>query len=319
MTAPHFSAAPLFSLQPLAVLRRELPPGAFARWQQYVVVLAEDAGAAGPTALYVSSPGQLALAGVPAQAQGQVLRFSPEFVGLAAGEQDLLLDHLFYQPGARLALPVPGEQAAELAFLLASLRQQQGDAAPLRDALLRAYLHTLLLCCLRVRQRLGRAGSPPPSLFLRFRQLLEQRYTVWKSVADYASHLRVTANHLSTAVRKETGQPASTYIRQRIMLEAQRLVARRNVPLKEVAYRLGFEDVSHFSKLFKRATGSTFSSFKASVWAQYGGRPVLAAAGPATFAQPRPQPAAAPTSTRPPSGFLLGQPPSDNGRQELQQ
>jgi AraC family transcriptional activator of pobA len=273
MATPAFSASPLLIISSLAALRRELPPGAFARWPHYAVVLVEDAATAGPTALYVGSPGQLALAGVPAQAQGQVLRFSPEFAGLAADGHDLLLVNLFHQPGARVPLPVPGELAAELAFLLASLQRQQGDATPLREALLRAYLHTLLICCLRVRQRLSQPGSPPPSLFRRFRQLLEQHYTVWKSVADYAGHLRVTANHLSTAVRKETGQPASTHIRQRIMLEAQRLVARRDVPLKEVAYQLGFEDAAHFSKLFKRSTGITFSSFKASVWAQYGSQP----------------------------------------------
>jgi AraC family transcriptional activator of pobA len=285
MVSPFFSAVPLLVISPLAAVRHELQPapgaGTFARWQQYALVLVEGAGPApGPVALYVSGPGQLALAGVPAQAQGQVLRFSPELMGLAGNEPDLLLFHLFHQPGARAALPVPGGQAAELAALLASLQRQQAEAAPLRDALLRAYLHTLLICCLRVRQQPGLAGAlPPPSLFLRFRQVLEQRYTVWKSVADYAQHLRVTANHLSTAVRKETGQPASTHIRRRIMLEAQRLVSLHDVPLKEVAYQLGFEDVSHFSKLFKRSTGVTFSSFKERVWAQYGGPATAAATG----------------------------------------
>jgi len=90
-----------------------------------------------------------------------------------------------------------------------------GPPFSLAIALLRAYLHTLLSCCLRVRQQPSRAGgSPPPSLLLRFRQLLEQRYTVRKSVADYAAHLRVTFNHLGTAVRKKTGQhahPAAHY------------------------------------------------------------------------------------------------------------
>jgi AraC family transcriptional activator of pobA len=53
------------------------------------------------------------------------------------------------------------------------------------------------------------------------------------------------------------------------MLEARRLIAQRDASLKEVAYELGFEDASHFSKLFKRCTGTTFSAFKQQAQAQY--------------------------------------------------
>ncbi|MCB2411112.1 helix-turn-helix domain-containing protein [Hymenobacter lucidus] len=56
-------------------------------------------------------------------------------------------------------------------------------------------------------------------------------------------------------------------------------MAQHDVPLKEVAYQLGFEDVSHFSKLFKRCAGVTFSVFKGQgqVQVQYR-RPALAVA-----------------------------------------
>jgi AraC-like DNA-binding protein len=47
------------------------------------------------------------------------------------------------------------------------------------------------------------------------------------------------------------------------MLEAQLLLANHDAPLKEIAYQLGFDDVAHFSKLFKRCHGVSFSGFKA--------------------------------------------------------
>jgi AraC family transcriptional activator of pobA len=273
-----------FAIGSLACLRQEVQPvlgaTAFVRWPQYaVVVVGASAGGAGqpalaPLNLYFSSPGQLALAEVPPQAEGYVLRFTEEFIGLAGEELDLLLFNLFHRTGAADSLAVPAEHAAELAFLLASVQRQAHDEAPLCQALLRAYLKTLLLYCLRLsQQQLGGSQAPQPNLFQRFRKLLEQHYRTWKSVADYADHLHVTANHLSTAIRKETGQPASAHIRQRVVLEAQRLVSLRDVPLKEVAYQLGFDDVSHFSKLFKRGTGVTFSRFKEQAWAQYSARP----------------------------------------------
>lgn len=287
MKLPSFPTpcAGQFAIAPLAGLRQEVQPRldarAFVRWPQYAVVVVGASGvgagrpaAAEPLSLYFSSPGQLALAAVPTQAEGYVLRFTEEFLGLAGDDLDLLLFSLFHCAGTANNLDVPAEHTAELAFLLTSLQRQARDEAPLCDALLRAYLKTLLIYCLRLsRQQLGSGQLAQPSLFQRFRKLLEQHYRTWKSVAEYADRLHVTANHLSTAIRKETGQPASTHIRQRVVLEAQRLVSLRDVPLKEVAYQLGFEDVSHFSKLFKRATGVTFSSFKEQVWAQYNPRP----------------------------------------------
>lgn len=280
-TRPAFSPAQ-FTISSLADLRQEVQPqvqpAGFIRWPQYAVVV-EEAGdstsqllAAGTLRLHFSSPGQLALAALPAQATGQVLRFSEEFIGLAADEHDLLLCNLFHRPGASSSLLISAEQATELGFLLASVQRQAADTAPLGAILLRSYLKTLLIYCLHLsqQQQVQVVGPPAaPSLFLRFRKLLEQHYRVWKSVAEYAAHLHITANHLSTAIKKETGLPASTHIRRRIMLEAQRLVSLRDIPLKEVAYHLGFEDVSHFSKLFKRSTGVTFSHFKEHVWAQY--------------------------------------------------
>jgi AraC family transcriptional activator of pobA len=277
-TRPASLPHPQFTISSLADVRQEMSSSGsetFVRWPHYTLVIENVAASLGqrPTdkrlRLYFSGPGQLALAAVPTEATGQVLRFSEEFVGLAGDEQEVMLFNLFHQPDFCRPVVASAEQAPELAFLLASMQRQAAAEAPLAVALLRSYLKTLLIYCLHLSQQQPVLPQPATSsLFLRFRRLLEQHYRVWKSVAEYAAHLRITANHLSTAIKKETGLPASTHIRRRIVLEAQRLVSVRDIPLKEVAYHLGFEDVSHFSKLFKRSTGVTFSSFKEHIWAQ---------------------------------------------------
>jgi AraC family transcriptional activator of pobA len=45
-------------------------------------------------------------------------------------------------------------------------------------------------------------------------------------------------------------------------MEAKRQAIHANVSMKEIAYLLGFEDHSHFSKYFKNNSGMNFSSFK---------------------------------------------------------
>ncbi|UOQ68325.1 helix-turn-helix domain-containing protein [Hymenobacter volaticus] len=274
------SAPLLFDLSPLAALRQAPPPADLAtRWPQYTLVLVEEEGYhvgplladnQVPRTLYFGRPGQTALELVPKRAKGQVLRFTDEFVRLTGTDRELLLFQLFHQAAAEPVL-VPDEQAMEMAFLVGSLQRQAASAAILRDDLLRSYLKTLLLHCTRLsQQQRGATGSMVQAgLFGRFQQLLELHYAQWKSVAEYADQLHVTANHLSVSIRKETGQPASEHIRRRIMLEAKRLVSLRDASLKEVAYQLGFEDVAHFSKLFKRCTGITFSHFKKQIQAQY--------------------------------------------------
>ncbi|UOQ52246.1 helix-turn-helix domain-containing protein [Hymenobacter cellulosivorans] len=277
---PAPAALPPFDIHPLAWLRQQpaAPQSQRPGSALYTLILVDEPSlGAGPAILsaqasgelYLSRPGQPALATVPARAQGQVLRFTDEFVGLAGHERELLLFQLFH-PAATEPLQVPAEQATDMAFLLTSMQRQAAGATLLREDLLRSYLKTLLLYCSRLRQQ----QSPPTPLLQagllgRFQQLLEANYTTWKSVAEYAQRLHVTANHLSVSIRKETGQPASEHIRQRIVLEAKRLITLSDVPLKEVAYQLGFEDVAHFSKLFKRCTGLTFSQFKQQTRAQY--------------------------------------------------
>ncbi len=47
-----------------------------------------------------------------------------------------------------------------------------------------------------------------------------------------------------------------------IVLEAKRQAMYSELRMKEIAYYLGFEDYTHFSKFFKNNTGMTFSDFK---------------------------------------------------------
>jgi AraC family transcriptional activator of pobA len=268
--------APFLELCPLAPDRTQLLAAAAQSHYTVVLLVTDQPPAVAPvfSHLYFGGPGQLSqvLAQVPAHAQGQVLRFADDLLH-AAGTASQLLLSLFHEQPASEPLWLAPEPAAEIAFLLASMHQQADSEPLVREALLRAYLHTLLLRCTSLlRQQVPTPAYPTrPALFLRFRQLLEQYYTEWKSVTAYADQLCVTPNHLSVSIKRETGRPAGDHIRQRIMLEAQRLATAQDAPLKEIAYQLGFEDVAHFSKLFKRCHGISFSSFKAQARQQYAG------------------------------------------------
>ena len=91
---------------------------------------------------------------------------------------------------------------------------------------------------------------------------LEKKFKEKKMVADYAAELFITPNYLNGIIKKMTGFSAGYHIRQRVVLEAKRLGRYSDAGMKEIAYSLGFEDSSHFSKFFKAVAGMNFSDFK---------------------------------------------------------
>lgn len=99
-------------------------------------------------------------------------------------------------------------------------------------------------------------------LFRKFRRLLDADYVTRKSVTEYARALSVTPNYLSDTVKRVTGHTASFHIQQRIIMEAKRAAANCRVSMKEVAYKVGFADIAHFSKFFRAHTGMNFTDYK---------------------------------------------------------
>jgi AraC family transcriptional regulator, transcriptional activator of pobA len=95
-----------------------------------------------------------------------------------------------------------------------------------------------------------------------FTMLVDNKFRDLKLVTQYASRLRISPNYLNEAVKSILGYPASHYIRNRIILEAKRKAIYSNESMKEIAYSLGFDNTTHFSKYFKHSSGICFSTFK---------------------------------------------------------
>jgi AraC family transcriptional regulator, transcriptional activator of pobA len=107
------------------------------------------------------------------------------------------------------------------------------------------------------------------TLVKQFKDLLDIHFIQWHKVAEYAKSLHITSNYLNELVTQETGKSAKDMIINRIMLEAKRFATYSETSLKEVAYKLGFDDPAHFSKLFKNQEEQSFTEFRASIRKKY--------------------------------------------------
>lgn len=105
--------------------------------------------------------------------------------------------------------------------------------------------------------------SGPGRVMLRnFRKLVEAHFRQKKLPKEYASMLYVTPNYLNSLCRDLMGISAGEMIRERILLEAKRLLVNADMSIGEIAYQLSFPDNSYFTKFFKKYAGVTPEEFR---------------------------------------------------------
>lgn len=99
--------------------------------------------------------------------------------------------------------------------------------------------------------------------FRKFTLLVEEHYKQKHNVADYAELLFVAPKTVSHKFKRLNLPQPNDIIKNRIVLEAKRLLVHTSLTAKEVGYILGYDDSSYFSRLFVQKTGETTSSFRA--------------------------------------------------------
>lgn len=84
----------------------------------------------------------------------------------------------------------------------------------------------------------------------RFSQLVEANFLTRHSVADYADLMSMTPKALHKRIAKYTNDTPNDIIKERIILEAKRLLVHTELSVKEVGYKLGYDDPAYFVRLF---------------------------------------------------------------------
>lgn len=75
------------------------------------------------------------------------------------------------------------------------------------------------------------------------------------SLEEAAEHAFVSPTYFSTLFKKQTGSTFSDYVIEQRIDEAKRLLKDPSLNISEVAFRVGYADSRHFSKLFQKIVG----------------------------------------------------------------
>ena len=100
---------------------------------------------------------------------------------------------------------------------------------------------------------LRRSGEP---LLAEVFAVIERRHAEPLSLRDVAQEVGMTPGHLTTVVRRRTGRTVQEWIIERRMAEARGLLDETDLPIAEVARRVGVADPGYFSRLFSRTHGT---------------------------------------------------------------
>jgi AraC-like DNA-binding protein len=196
---------------------------------------------------------------------GACLFFAEEFVAETFADPRFLDRFACFRAGR--PSPSLDLSASRQRSFLSAFRSMQREIAALRDDAtdaLRAKLYEILVLADRwYAERWGPPSVGPTGAVDRFRELLEKRLAIEHRVAGYARAVGLTPGHLSALCRRQVGRSAGACVRDRLALEAKRLLLHTDMTAAQVADRLGFEDPAYFARFFKRETGAPPSVYRA--------------------------------------------------------
>jgi len=106
-----------------------------------------------------------------------------------------------------------------------------------------------------------------------FKEILEEQFPILspdyrmslRHPVDFADALSMHVNHLNRSLKQVTDRTTSELIAERVVKEAKTLLQETEWNVAEIAWCLGFEDIAHFLKYFKKITKQTPTSFRKSL------------------------------------------------------
>lgn len=176
----------------------------------------------------------------------------------------LLFPFLHERSGGLLTLRVPDQRKSFWDNTIESMEVELRDR---RDGYRQAALAHLTLLLIDVARMtddvvgdLRRSGEP---LIADVFAVIDRRIAQPLSLRDVAHELGLTPGHLTTVVRRRTGRTVQEWINERRMADARALLSATDLPISDVARRVGITDAGYFTRLFRTTHGVSPRSWRA--------------------------------------------------------
>jgi len=216
-------------------------------------------------ALVFVPPGAVHTFGDVNTSGGFILSFQEDFLETEGQSVDLFAECPALDPAqARTVLAVP-ESSAEIVHGYCTRMFEELSAK--REGYRTATAALLRLLFVEIRRCMSNQSSPGSfhkysPLTARFLRMLNSRPYQLTKASEVARLLGVSRSWLNQLVRQETAKNLTDHLRGRLVLESKRLLAHSDLNVSEIAYQLGFEDPSYFTRLFRQVEGLSPRTFR---------------------------------------------------------
>lgn len=218
-----------------------------------------------PFQVYFMIPGQVHSWAFEGEVDGYIINFSAAFFQSFLLKADYLDDFAFFSGMVDDAvIDVPEQLRNKVINLFEELIDENESAKQMSPDLIKSIMLQLFIHIARIGKNLQQSGVPTYNytLLKNFQKLIEKNYIRIKLPKDYAELLYITPNHLNALCNDVLGISAGDVIRNRVILEAKRLLINRDMTVLEIANHLHFSDNSYFTKFFKKKEGITPEEFR---------------------------------------------------------
>ena len=215
--------------------------------------------------IYFMIPGQVHSWDFDEDIDGYVVNFSGSFFQSFLLRSNYLEDFSFFHGAVKdSVIDVPDECRIEIKDHFEDILKEGNDSKQFSADFIRLLLLKIFILISRFTEgkKENLTTSYNYTLLKNFQQLIEKNFTNLRLPKEYAELLYITPNHLNALCNDLLGVSAGEVIRNRISLEAKRLLINMELSISEIAYQLNFSDNSYFTKFFKKQAGVTPDEFR---------------------------------------------------------
>lgn len=218
-----------------------------------------------PGLIYFMIPGQVHSWDFETEPEGFIINFSTNYLSSFLLNQDYLAKFSFFSGKTdQQVIELPIETQQKITAIFEDILREGHTELTTEDDLVKTLLLRLFIEVSRNSSNNQNITNNHynHTLLKSFQNLIEQNFTNLRLPKQYAALLYITPNHLNALCNDFLGISAGSLIRQRVILEAKRLLINLDLMVSEIAVKLNFDDQSYFIKFFKKYEGITPEKFR---------------------------------------------------------
>jgi AraC-like DNA-binding protein len=212
--------------------------------------------------IFFMRPGQVHALMIKKGSKGFLVQFNNDFSSSFEREAGLVLRKI----SNKNFCPLDARRCNRLLTILSDILEEFRSKKELYQEVIRSGMGIFFIELLRQSKEPGNLSGGSTGYqqqrLEELHQLMARHISEHKEVGFYAGQLHLTPYQLNAITKATLGKTCSAVINDHITLEIRRQLLATSNQINQIAGNLGYEDVSYFSRFFRKQTGHSPEAFR---------------------------------------------------------